>query len=142
MLYICKKTAMKKIPSIAIFLAFYVVNISAQNFTKYVSFQKFDGYVQSLNSKGLIYLFSEKKGDTAKGTLNYYAMLSNGKSSVTIKLTNISEFKEGQSKLSDINTVNYNKYEHNLCFWSLTKAKQGFLYIELPKIEALLVLSM
>lgn len=133
---------MKKFISIVLILCISFANLYSQKFTKYISFQKFDTYVQSLNSKGLIYLFSEIKGDTTKGTMNYSAMLSNGKGSVTLKMMNISEFKEGPSKLADINTGIYKKYEHNLVFWSLTKAKQGFLYIELPKIEALLILGM
>lgn len=118
------------------------INLSAQDFTKHVNFERFDKYAQSLKEFGFVYLFAEQKGDLSKGTIKYSAMLANGKGSIDIQMLKIEEFERGPEKLADINTGIYTKYDHRLVFWSLTKAKQGFLYIELKPIQATLILGM
>lgn len=133
---------MKRILSLVFLISAFAWSVKAQDFTQYVSFDKFDTYAKSLNNQGFVYLFAEQSGDAAKGTLSYSAMLKNGKGSLDLKLMKIDEFARGPEKLADINTGIYTKYDHRLVFWSLTKAKQGFLYIELAGIKATLIIAM
>lgn len=133
---------MKKGIQIILSLLFFVNLTYGQEFQKHISFAKFDNYAQSLNGLGFVYLFAESKGDSTKGTRSYSAMLANGKGSIDLKLMKIDEFVLGTDIIADINTGIYTKYDHRLIFWSLTKSKQGFIYIELPEIDALLILGM
>lgn len=133
---------MKKLFITTICFVFLFSISKAQSFVKHVSFSKFDTYAKSLNDKGFTYLFAESKGDISKSNLSYSAMLQYGKGSIDIKIMDIKEFANGSSKLADTNTGVYEKYNHRIVFWSLYKAKQAFLWIELADIDALFILGL
>lgn len=127
---------------IFIFMGIIIHNVNAQDFTNHVSFAKFETYAKSINLEGYTFIFAEQKGKLETKSVSYSAMLGTKKGSLIIKMMSQDEFANGPDKLADVNTGVYENENHKMVFWSLTKAKQSFLWIEMPYIKATFILGM
>lgn len=133
---------MKKSLLLSILLFSLFTITQAQDFTKQVSFSKFETFAKSVTIEGYTFLFAEQSGKIENASISYSAMIGGKKGSIMVKMMSQDEFANGPDKLADVNTGVYEKESHKMVFWSLTKAKQSFLWIEMPYIKATFIIGM